>query len=225
MKKRALLIGATGATGRSLLGQLIDHDDYEFIHILHYRATSLDDHAKVTEHVLSFESLADFHLEDVDDVFCCIGTTIKKAGSQEAFKKVDKDYVVELGKWAKANQVKGFHVISYLGADKDSSIFYNRVKGEMEAALKEMNLRSLYIYHPPLLKAKRNEFRLGEKLGDLFLSLLAPLMLGGMKKHRPLPVEKLALAMLEHALEDQKGIHIVSSEEMQDLKMPERVIL
>jgi uncharacterized protein YbjT (DUF2867 family) len=219
VKRKALVVGATGATGKALLNALKADDQYEFIYVLHYRETGLEDHHKVIEMIHSFDTLLDFRLDKVDDVFCCIGTTIKKAGSKDAFAKVDRDYVFELGKWAKIEEVLSFHVISYLGADKESSIFYNRVKGEMEAELIALNLRSLYIYQPPLLKAKRDEFRLGEKIGDIVLSAFSPFMLGGLQKHRPLKVEKLAASMISHAKNNEKGIHYVSSEEMQEIKL------
>lgn len=215
MNRKALVVGATGATGRSLVSQLIKDDKYEIVYILHYRPSGFENEPKVIEFVRSFDSLFDFRLDNVDDVFCCIGTTIKKAGSKAEFTKVDKDYVVDLGKWAKIDDVISFHVISYLGADKESSIFYNRVKGEMEAELTALNLPSLYIYHPPLLRAKRDEFRFGEKLGDIVLSIFSPFMLGSLKKHKPLAVEKLAASMIQHAENSKSGVHIVSSEEMQ----------
>lgn len=218
MKRKALIVGATGATGKELVKQLCDNENYEMITVLHYRETDQFTNKKIVVKIQSFDSIMDFRLENVDDVFCCIGTTIKKAGSREEFKKVDKDYVVKLAKWAKIDDVQSFHVISYLGADKDSSIFYNRVKGEMEAALIDINLNSLYIYHPPLLIADRDEFRLGERVGAALFSVFRPFMLGGLKKHRPLNVKKLAASMIAHAIEHKPGLHYVSSEEMQKQK-------
>jgi len=222
MKRKALVIGATGATGKQLVDQLLDNAEYESINILHYRDVDAFAHKKIEVDTLPFDSMMEYGSKNIDDVFCCIGTTIKKAGSKEEFAKVDKDYVVKLAKWAKVDGASSFHVISYLGADKESPIFYNRVKGEMEASLIGLNLKSLYIYHPPLLIAERDEFRLGERVGAFFLTLFKPLMVGAMRKHRPLNVKKLAASMIAHALTRKPGVHYVSSEEMQAQKKPDQ---
>jgi len=216
MKRKALIVGATGATGRALVALLNDNPLYEQIVLLHYRETGMTDGRKIVEYVHSFEDLLSFRLANIDDVFCCIGTTMKKAGSKEIFSRVDKDYVIELGKWSKIQLLSSFHVISYLGADKSSSVFYNKIKGEMEEELIQLNLHSLYIYHPPLLKAKRKEFRFGEFLGSIVLTLLSPIMFGNLKKHKPLAVEKMAASMMANAMHPEKGVHFVSSEMMQE---------
>lgn len=216
MKKRALVVGATGATGRALVELLKSNDEYEKIYLLHYKKTGIPHTSKVSEYIHPFDELLSFRSPGVDDVFCCIGTTMKKAGSKAAFEKVDRDYVLELGKWAKIENVRSFHVISYLGANSKSSVFYNKIKGEMEEELIQLNLYSLYIYHPPLLKAKRKEFRLGEFLGSIVLTLLSPIMFGNLKKHKPLAVEKMAASMMANAMHPEKGVHFVSSEMMQE---------
>ena len=176
MKRNALIMGATGATGRSLIDQLKERNEYDFIYVIHYKSTGFEDGVKVLEHILDFEDILDLRLDLIDDVFCCIGTTLKKAGSKEQFKKVDKDYVLALGKWAKIQNVNSFHVISAMGSDVNSSFFYNQIKGQMEESLIDLNLRSLYIYRPSLLLAKRSEFRLGEKIGELVFTVFSPLM-------------------------------------------------
>jgi len=218
MKRKALVIGATGATGKALVAFLNENPLYERINLLHYRETGMAEGVKIVEYIHSFDDIMSFRLESVDDVFCCLGSTMKKAGSEEEFAKVDKDYVIEIGKWAKIEQVNSFHVISYLGANSRSSVFYNRVKGEMEEELINLNLSRLYIYHPPILKAKRKEFRLGEFIGLGVFTVLSPFMFGGLKKHIPLAVEKMALSMMNNALHSVKGVHIVTSEEMQEGK-------
>lgn len=217
MKRKALIIGATGATGRSLIDQLKEKNEYELIYVVHYRTTGLEDGNIVIEHVLDFENILDFRLEAIDDVFCCLGTTIKKAGSKEEFKKVDKDYVLSFGKWAKIQNVNSFHVISAMGSDVNSSFFYNQVKGEMEQGLINLNFRSLYIYRPSLLLAKRDEFRLGEKIGEVLFTIFSPLMLGPLKKHKAISVNKVAASMIYHAIHNETGNHIILSDEMQDL--------
>jgi uncharacterized protein YbjT (DUF2867 family) len=217
MKRNALVIGATGATGRSLIDQLKEKEEYEFIYVVHYRATGLEDGLKVSEYVLDFENILDLRLEAIDDVFCCIGTTIKKAGSKEQFKKVDKDYVLAFGKWAKIQDVNSFHVISAMGSDINSSFFYNQVKGQMEEGLIDLNLRSLYIYRPSLLLANRNEFRLGEKIGEVLFTVFSPLMVGPLKKHKAVSVNKVAASMIYNALHNEAGVHVILSDEIQDI--------
>src|SRR5690606_24320068 len=122
----------------------------------------------------------------VDDVFCCLGTTIKKAGSQNAFRRVDYDYPVALGKLAKSAGAKRFLVISAMGADARSNIFYSRVKGQMEEALKKMEFPALHIFQPSLLLGKRDEFRLGEKAASVLAPAISPLLRGKMKKYKPI---------------------------------------
>lgn len=220
MKWTALVIGATGATGSSLIEQLIEDNDYKCIHILHYRKTPFAGRHKVMEHIVDLEEILHFRQEGIDHVFCCIGTTIKKAGSKERFKHVDKDLVVLLAKWAKIDDVLSFHVISAQGADVNSRFFYNKVKGEMEDELTKMNLSSLYIYHPPLLKAKRKEFRLGESIGLGLFFLLSPFMIGPLKNFRPLNVKQLAAKMIFYASIHKAGHHIVSAKELFAKKSP-----
>lgn len=214
MKRHALVIGATGATGSALVEQLIADDKYDHIHVLHYRITNFDGRPKVISHVVKLEDILNFRQIGIDDVFCCIGTTIKKAGSKDQFAHVDRDLVIKLGKWAKIDDVISFHVISAQGASEDSPFFYNRVKGEMEQALTDLNLHSLYIYHPPLLKAKRKEFRLGERIGIALMDLLGFLMIGSLKKFKALAVEKLASKMIFYAEKPEQGLHIISAEEL-----------
>lgn len=218
MKKNALIIGATGATGKELLRELQNNDEINIIHVLHYRPISIENGTKVFEHTMPFEKLLDLRLEGIDCVFCCIGTTIKKAGTKKRFAQIDRDFVIELGRWAKIMNVGSFHVISYLGADKNSSIFYNRVKGEMEEGLINLNLNRLYIYHPPILKAKRDEFRLGESIGNIVFALLSPLMIGTLSKYRPLDVKKMAKKMMQNAFKSDVGLHYVNSDEMYAVK-------
>src|SRR5690606_18048475 len=111
---------------------------------------------------------------DVDDVFCCLGTTIKKAGSQEAFKIVDYDYPVKLALMAQTADVQNFLVISALGANAQSKVFYSRTKGQLENQLKEINLKALHIFQPSLLLGNRQEFRLGEKIASILSPVFSP---------------------------------------------------
>ena len=138
--RTALIAGATGLTGKHLLEFLLADARYASIHAL-VRKAALQPHPKLSEHVIDFESLP--KLPKADDAFCCLGITIKKAGSQASFRKIDFDYVLNFAAAAKAAGAKRFLVVSALGANAKSAVFYNRVKGETEDALKMMNFESL----------------------------------------------------------------------------------
>jgi len=148
-----------------------------------------------------------------DDVYCCLGTTIKKAGSQEAFKKIDLGLVVTIAGLMKKQGAEQFLVISAMGADKDSKIFYNRTKSEMEAALQELGYPCLRIVRPSLLLGPREEFRLGEKIGVILTPILKPFLQGSLKKYRPVEAEKVAQFMLKISGEEPvAGVHVYESD-------------
>ena len=154
------------------------------------RKTTLPTHPKLSEHVVDFESLG--KLPKTDDAFCCLGTTIRQAGSQAAFRKIDFDFVLNFATAAKAAGAKRFLVVSALGATAKSGVFYNRVKGEMENALKAMNFQSLHIFRPSFLVGKRADARVVERLGIKVFSALAPLMIGPTRKVRPIEAKAVA---------------------------------
>ena len=162
--------------------------------------------------MINFESLG--KLPKADDAFCCLGTTIRQAGSQAAFRKVDFDYVINFAIAAKAAGVKRFLVVSALGANAKSCVFYNRVKGEMENALKAMNFESLHIFRPSFLLGERAEARVGERLGIKVFSALAPLMIGPARKVRPVEAKAVARAMVLAANSDALGMTVVESDEI-----------
>lgn len=128
-----------------------------------------------------------------DAVICCLGTTIKTAGSKEAFRHVDHDMVIELGMWAKENDVGTLSVVSSMGADAGSMIFYNKVKGEMERDLKALGIRALHIFRPSILTGPREENRMGERIGIAIMKLFAPLT---PDNYKPMPYDVLAKALL-----------------------------
>ena len=187
--RTALVAGATGLTGKHLLEFLLADARYASVHAL-VRKSALQTHPKLSEDVIDFESLP--KLSKTDDAFCCLGTTIRQAGSQAAFRKVDFDYVWNFATAAKAAGAKRFLVVSALGANAKSAVFYNRVKGEMENALKAMNFESLHIFRPSFLLGERAEARVGERLGIKVFSALAPLMIGPARKVRPVEAKAVA---------------------------------
>ena len=209
--RTALVAGATGLTGKHLLEFLLADARYASVHAL-VRKAALPTHPKLSEHVIDFESLP--KLSKTDAAFCCLGTTIRKAGSQAAFRKIDFDYVLNFAAAAKAAGAKQFLVVSALGANAKSAVFYNRVKGEMENALKAMNFESLHIFRPSFLMGKRADARVGERLGIKVFSALAPLMIGPARKVRPVEAKAVARAMVLAASGDALGVTVVESDEI-----------
>lgn len=216
MHNSALIAGATGLVGSELLDTLIQNEAYETIHVLNRKKVNYNV-SKVIEHVIDFNNLASFSPEKpIDHVFCCLGTTIKKAKTKKNFRRVDFEYVVELAGKAKQWNASKFLVISALGANPDSSIFYNRVKGEMEEALQELNLPHLFIFRPSLLMGNRSESRPAEKTAIIVYKVINPLFIGKLKKYKGIKIDKVARAMIETALNNHSSFKIFESDELQE---------
>jgi uncharacterized protein YbjT (DUF2867 family) len=197
--KTALLAGASGLVGKQLMYKLLESDSYAEVKALVRKPMHLS-HPKLKQVEVDFDHLEEYQNELLaDDVFCCLGTTIGKAGSQEAFYKVDFTYCHTLAKLSKANGAKQFLLVSAIGADPKSSVFYSRVKGELEMALEQLHFESLQLFQPSLLMGNRLEFRLGEKIGIGIAKVIAPLMFGPIAKYRPIEVVQVANAMLKAA--------------------------
>ena len=149
-----------------------------------------------------------------DDVFCCLGTTIAKAGSRDAFRKVDFEYIVGLARNARKAGAKRFLVVSSLGANAHSAVFYSRVKGETEQALQAIGFRELHLFQPSLLLGNRHESRMGERIGIAATTFITPLMLGPMRKYRPIEAQAVARAMWKTAWANRRGNHVYPSEKI-----------
>jgi uncharacterized protein YbjT (DUF2867 family) len=143
-----------------------------------------------------------------DAAFCTLGTTIKTAGSQEAFRLVDYDYVVAFARFAKRAGVATFVLLTSVGAKRDSGNFYLRVKGEVEAAVEALAFPSLYIFRPSFLMGQRREFRQGEKAGIAAAKALQFALIGPFRKYRPITSETVAAGMRQAALEAAPGRHV-----------------
>jgi uncharacterized protein YbjT (DUF2867 family) len=173
---------------------------------------------KLEEYLIDFERLSEeTRLPAVDDVFCCLGTTIKKAGTKEAFRRVDHDYVVFLAKAALASGAKQFLLVSSIGADAQSRVFYSRVKGEVEADITAMPFRAVQIFRPSMLLGNRTEVRLGEKVAQIVSMPLVLLFVGGLKKYRPIEAKTVARAMVRVARREPEGVHVYESDKIQEL--------
>lgn len=203
-----LLAGASGLTGEHLLDRLLNEPTVT--RVLAPSRKPLAEHPRLENPVGDPAVFLPQLSGQVDIAFCCLGTTIKQAGSEAAFKAVDLDMVVAFAKRARELGARHLIVISAIGADPKSSIFYNRVKGEMEQALRAQDWPQLTIVRPSLLMGERLESRLAEKIAGP-LSRLIP------GKYHGIEVCKLARAMWRLALEEQDGVRVVESDELRKL--------
>jgi len=213
--RKALIVGATGLVGGFCLQALLDDPNYSEVIAL-VRKPILNTHRKLKTVVVKFDDL-DPEISNIhaDDVYCCLGTTIKKAGSQDAFKKIDLALVVTVAELMKKLGAEQFLVISALGAEKDSKVFYNRIKGEMESALQELGYSCIRILRPSLLLGLREEFRLGEKIGVILTPVIKPFLVGSLKKYAPVKADKVAQFMVKVAREEPiSGVYIYESNQI-----------
>jgi uncharacterized protein YbjT (DUF2867 family) len=213
MNRKAVVAGATGLIGKELVHLLLDDPTYKAVTLLLRRPTGLT-YPKLQEKVINFDRMEQAEVDlSGADVFCTLGTTIKKAGSQDAFRRVDYTYPLTLGRMAKDQGAKQFIIVTSLGANPSSRTFYLRVKGELEEALRALNFPSLQIFRPSFLLGNREEFRLGERIAAL---LLLPFS-GLMGKYRPIQARSVAKAMVHAALSGHSGIQFYESNQMAHL--------
>lgn len=215
--KTAVIIGSTGLIGAQLVDLLIDSDSYQKIVLLGKRDSNKS-HPKIEQHLINFDKPETFqHLIQGDDFFCTIGTTIKIAGSQSAFRKVDYEYPTNFATIAKSNNIKQFLIVSSLGANKKSNNFYLKTKGEMEAQLELVNFETTVIVRPSLLLGARSEFRFGEKVGAFFMKAFSFVLTRHLKKYRPIESATVANALYNLAQSDLKGYTTFESDELQNI--------
>ena len=208
MSRIALVSGASGLVGGHLLPLLLADAAYERVITLARRQVDTR-HVKLDQRVLDLGALdAVADPPHVDDAFCCIGTTIKKAGSQEAFRRVDYDYVLAFARAAQRAGARQFLLVTALGADPASRIFYSRVKGEIEQAVRELPFQGIHIFRPSFLMGERAQARLAERIGVPVARVLAPLLIGPLRRYRPIKAADVARAMLQVAKEAPRGPNV-----------------
>jgi uncharacterized protein YbjT (DUF2867 family) len=210
-------VGGTGLVGRALLSLLLASDEYRKVHLLVRRAAGcLPTSAKLKIHQVDFTQLASSPLPAVDDVFIALGTTIRVAGSEKAFRQVDFDYVVNIARGALNVGAKRLAVVSAMGADPRSRVFYNRVKGEMEAAVAQLGYETVVIAQPSLLLGDRGALgqpaRRAEDLATRFLGPVSWIVPRGV---RPISARSVAAAMLAAVLAASPGVCRLKSGAMQ----------
>jgi uncharacterized protein YbjT (DUF2867 family) len=214
MSKTALIIGATGLTGEQCLMELLASPEYHKIIAL-TRTKLQTTNSHIQNIITDFKNLESLRPQlRADHVYCCMGTTIAKAGSQAAFRHVDYEIPLQVAEIARQNGATKFILITSLGSDPSSKIFYSRVKGELENALEKLNFESLLIFRPSILLGKRKEKRPGEAIGMLAAEKLSFLFSGPLKKYRGTPVDTLAKVMVKLANQPTPKIRIIENEEI-----------
>lgn len=216
MHKTVLIAGGTGLVGGHLIKLLVESDECDEIKVL-VRKGSNYRHKGVSVIDLDYDHLADIQ-EDLkaDSVFCCLGTTMKKAGSREQFYKVDFSYPFELAKLSLRNGSQQFNIITASGANSKSMFYYNKVKGKVETALCELEFQNINIFRPSLLLGHRREQRIGEQFGASLAKVINPMLIGGIKKYRAIQAEVVARAMINVSGRHMKGIHVLQSDVIQE---------
>lgn len=210
-ERSALIIGATGLTGNLLTGLLLDDARYDKVYAYVRREMDLR-HPKLEQRIIDWDTLDS--AVPAQDVFCCLGTTIRKAGSQGAFRRVDLEYPSKVATLQRAAGSRHFLLISAIGAKARSRIFYSRTKGEVEAAIGALQYPCYSIFQPSLILGDRKERRWAEKMSMFLLPLIAPLFLGSWRKYRPIPARVLAQSMQSAAHTDCEGMQIYRYDEM-----------
>ncbi len=195
MGKTAIILGATGLTGNILLNKLIADSNYSKIKLFSRNSVNIASD-KIEEFIIDVLQLEEYTKDFIaDEVFCCIGTTAAKTKDKKLYKAIDYGIPVTAAKIAKQNEIQTFIVVSAMGADANSSIFYNRIKGEMEQNVLKQNIRNTYVLRPSLIGGNRKENRLGESIGKGLMCFLNPFMIGGLKKYKMIHPKKIAKCM------------------------------
>lgn len=218
MNNRAIIFGASGLTGSTLLSLLCEQEYYaevicfvrKQIHNIHDKQRNiLTDFNDLESHAALFQHA---------DVYCCLGTTNKNVNNdKEAYREADLYRPLRIAKLLKANNGKQLLIISAMGADENARIFYNKLKGELQRKLIEMQLPCLHIFQPSLLLGDRREHRSGEKFATALMAFIQPMLVGGWRKYRAIHVKSVAKAMFVKAKQSGSGNHIYTSDIIQQI--------
>ena len=213
MKKSAIILGATGLTGSLLLEKLLKDPSFEKIKL--FSRTSVGKNSpKIEEHLIDMFQLENYvDAFKADVVFCCIGTTKAKTPNKETYKKIDYGIPVTASKLAKMNGISTFIVISSLGADPNSSVFYNKTKGEMQRDVLSQNIENTYVLQPSLIVGNRKETRFGENMAEFFMKFFGFLI---PKKYKMIQAETIAEAMRVLSIQTYSN-QIISSVEIKEI--------
>jgi len=217
MRKTAIILGASGLTGSILLEKLINDDSYESIKLFsRKKIEGLP--KKVQQFIGDILELENFKANfKANEVFCCIGTTAKKTPNKETYKRIDFGIPVTAAKLSKLNNIPTFIVVSAMGANAKSSVFYNRTKGEMEQEVFQQNIVNTYILRPSIIGGNRKENRLLEKIGLVIFKIIQPLFIGKLKQYKIIEAEEIAQAMLNLANSKTSKEKIITSDKVREI--------
>jgi uncharacterized protein YbjT (DUF2867 family) len=217
MPKSITILGASGLIGFEVLKLALKNYEIEHVTILVRKSLQLN-HPKLTEIITDFKNLSD--LDDLtvgDALICCLGTTRKKTPNLQDYKKIDFGLTIHFAQLAKKQNVQQVHLISAIGADINSKIFYNRLKGETEEELINVNFPQTIIYRPSLLIGKRNEFRFGELIAQKIAPVLDIFLMGSMKKYHSISAHEIAKAVIHKILSEGKKLEILEYNDFQKI--------
>ncbi len=217
MDSHAIVLGSSGLVGNLLLKILLESKQYHSVTVFVRRQLEIQ-HPKLRQIITDFKDFK--HLEkdiEGDILFSCLGSTKKKTPKKEDYVFVDKVIPDTFAEITSKKGLKQFHLVSAIGANSDSSIFYNRLKGELEDSIKEKKIPSINIYQPSLIKGKRKEFRFGESVFTFFFKLLDILLAGSLKKYKSINALDIAKAMYNVSLINKKGVYTFTSDKIKEL--------
>jgi len=217
MPKTAIILGATGLTGGMLLQQLLEDDRYEKIKLFSRNSVEINN-PKIEEHLIDLFKLEE-HKDKFtgDEVFCCVGTTKKKTPDHNTYTKIDRGIPVTAARLCKANSIDTFLVVSALGANPKSRVFYNRIKGKMEKEVLEQEIKNTYILQPSLITGERKESRSFEKVGKVMLNFINPFFLGTLRKYKSISAESIVRAMVAIANKPELDVERIPSDEIKNI--------
>lgn len=215
--KKAIIIGASGLIGSNLTRVLLSDNRIKEVVVLVRKPLSIQD-SKLSQYVIDFDDEQSYSKYIFADVFyCCIGTTKQKTPNVDLYRRIDLEYPSNFARIAKANGVEQFHLISALGADSQSLIMYNKLKGELEDNIKLLKFSTLCIYRPSLLVGSRQESRPVEDIAGAFMRVFNPLLRGPLKKYRSIKATTVANAMVTNTYKNLNGVHIYTSDKINEI--------
>ena len=215
MSKIALILGATGLVGGHCLELLLAHPSDQKVVVLGRRPLDLQ-HPKLEQHVLNFDQLPEASTYfQVNDVFCCLGTTTKKSGDEEKYRKFDYTYPYEAAKLAALQGVQQFSVVTAMATNLRSPIFHLRIKAELEEAITKLPIPTVFFIKPSLITGVRKETRVGEEVASWVFKVLNPILVGPLRKARSIEAKVIAYAMVVLAQQSYQGVHSIESDQLQ----------
>lgn len=216
MEKTAIVFGASGLIGELLVHKLLIDNRYQKIILIVRKSTNLK-HEKLEEKIIDFNSfIENISSIQADEIYCCIGTTIKKAGSKEAFEAVDLEIPTKIAELAVKNNIQKLLIVSSLGANLHTSNFYLKTKAKMEHAVAKNPIETVIFFRPSVLLGSRKEIRFGELMAKILMPLVQLFLLGSLKKYRAIKGEVVAQAMINVANSDYEGLQYLESDEVQE---------